>query len=102
MALAAPDALRATARFGSVLFAAGFKEGRLVNLLDATSDELLTVLPRAVRFLVSRGQALNVFALADLVLSADQGDGGWSESVRQRIAQDYYRAEARKDTAEAA
>jgi CRISPR type I-E-associated protein CasB/Cse2 len=83
---------------GSALLASGFKEGRLVNLLDATSDELLTALPRAVRFLVTRGHSLNAFALADLVLSASRDDGGWSESVRRRIAQDYYRAEARAAT----
>jgi CRISPR type I-E-associated protein CasB/Cse2 len=98
MALAAPDGLKATARLGSALLASGFKEGRLVNLLDATSDELLTALPRAVRFLVTRGHSLNAFALADLVLSASRDDGGWSESVRRRIAQDYYRAEARAAT----
>jgi CRISPR type I-E-associated protein CasB/Cse2 len=100
LALAAPDALKPTERLGSALFAAGFKEGRLVSVLDATSDELVTALPRAVRFLVARGQSLNPFALADLVLSAGRGDGGWSEGVRQRIAQDYYRAEARAAASE--
>jgi CRISPR type I-E-associated protein CasB/Cse2 len=103
MALAAPDALKTTTRFGSALLAAGFKEGRFVNLLDATSDELLTALPRAVRFLVAKGQSLNAFALADLVLSAGRGDGaGWAETVRQRVAQDYYRAEARAELSETA
>jgi CRISPR type I-E-associated protein CasB/Cse2 len=102
MALAAPDALKATTRLGSALLAAGFKEGRLVNLLDATSDELLAALPRGVRFLVARGQNLNAFAVADLVLSAGRDNGSWAESVRQRIAQDYYRAEARAESSETA
>jgi CRISPR type I-E-associated protein CasB/Cse2 len=97
MTLAAPESLRATVRLGAALFAAELKEGRLVNLLDATGDELLTALPRAVRFLIAKGQTLNAFTLADLVLSAGQDAGGWAESVRQRIAQDYYRAEARKE-----
>jgi CRISPR type I-E-associated protein CasB/Cse2 len=102
MALAAPDGLKATAPLGSALFAADLKEGRLVNLLDATGDELLTVVPRAVRFLVARGQTLNAFALADLVLSGGRDGGGWAERVRQRIAQDYYRAEARAEVSETA
>jgi CRISPR type I-E-associated protein CasB/Cse2 len=102
MALAAPDRLRTTARLGSALFAAGLKEGRLVNLLDATGDELLIAVPRAVRFLVARGQTLNAFALADLVLSAGRDDGGWAENVRQRVAQDYYRAEARQEVSQTA
>jgi CRISPR type I-E-associated protein CasB/Cse2 len=102
MALAAPDGLRATARLGSALFAAGLKEGRFVNLLDATADELFTAVPRAVRFLVAKGQTLNAFALADLVLSAGRGDGGWAESVRQRIAQEYYRAEAQREVSQTA
>jgi CRISPR type I-E-associated protein CasB/Cse2 len=102
MALAAPDGLKAMTRLGSTLFAAGLKEGRLVNLLDATGDELFTAVPRAVRFLVARGQSLNAFALADLVLSAGRDDDAWAESVRQRIAQDYYRAEARSEVGETA
>jgi CRISPR type I-E-associated protein CasB/Cse2 len=102
MALAAPDHLSATERLGSALFAAGLKEGRLVNLLDATDDELLTAIPRVVRFLVARGHNLNAFALADLILSAGRHNEPWSERVRQRIAQDYYRAEARAELSKTA
>ncbi|MFJ5486508.1 type I-E CRISPR-associated protein Cse2/CasB [Hansschlegelia beijingensis] len=93
MALAAPDRLRPTERFGAALYNSGLKERRFVNLLDAGGDDLLDVVPRAVRFLVARGGALNAFALADLIFTADRGEAG--ERVRRKIASDYYRAEAR-------
>jgi CRISPR type I-E-associated protein CasB/Cse2 len=90
MALAAPDGLRSDRRLGAALFEAGWKEGRLVKLLNASGEELIDALPRAVRFLVAKGQSLNAVELADLIWQTDQAEG-----ARQRIAREYYRAEAR-------
>lgn len=100
LALAAPDALRGAEPLGRALQEAGWKEGRLVNLLDADLDGLADHLPRAVRFLVAKGQSLNARDAADLVFSRlDEGrfeDGeAQADRVRRRIAADYYRAEAR-------
>ena len=95
LALAAPDNLLGSEGLGTALQAAGFAEIRFVNVLDATSDELLDRVPRAVRFLVAKGQSLNGFQLADLIFSRHSADERWAERVRQRIASDYYRAERR-------
>lgn len=97
MALAAPDNLRPDRRLGAALFEAGLKETRFVNLLDATGAELLDVAPRAVRFLVSKGGGLNAYGLADLIFSGASRRESWADAVRQRIASDYFRAEARAD-----
>lgn len=93
LALAAPDLHVGGDRLGSALFAAGWSESRLTRLLEAQPDELFVQLPRMVRFLVAKGEKLSPFDLARLVLrrGADAG--------RRRIAQDYYRAEARNSQA---
>jgi CRISPR type I-E-associated protein CasB/Cse2 len=91
LALAAPDRLMGQVRFGAALQEAGFSEKRFVNLLDATPDELRDRLPRAVRFLVSRGGKLYAPQLADLVLTRPNLDD--YDNLRQLIAGDYYRAE---------
>lgn len=101
LALAAPDALRPEP-LGRALQEAGWKEGRLVNLLDADLDGLADHLPRAVRFLVGKGRRLSADDAADLVFSRlDQShfeDGeAQADRVRRRIAADYYRAEARSE-----
>lgn len=92
MALAAPDALRFGVGLGKPLYDAGYKEGRLVRLLEVRGDELGIVVPRAVRFLVARGQPLDPRALADFVRAVMAG-GERAEVQRTRIARDYYRAE---------
>ena len=106
LALAAPDALHGAEPLGRALQAADWKEKRLVNLLDADLDGLADHLPRAVRFLVARGQRLSAPDAADLVFSRldekRHGDGeARAEAVRRRIASDYYRAEARAEKAAA-
>lgn len=96
LALAAPDDRRAGERLGAALQGAGWKEGRLVNLLDATPDDLPDHLTRAVRFLVAKGKALDGRDLVALVFTAASGSER-RDSVRQRIASDYYRAEMRAE-----
>jgi CRISPR system Cascade subunit CasB len=93
LALAAPDQHRGGTSLGAALFAADYSEGRLTRLLEARVEEFATVLPRMVRFLVAKGERLNPFELARLVI--------WrgAEADRLRIARDYYRAEAKRPEA---
>lgn len=91
LALAAPDRLFGTDRLGKTLHDAGFGETRLANLLDADPVEQRDRLPRAVRFLVHRGGALNGPQLADLIMN--RPDTAGYDRIRQWIASDYYRAE---------
>jgi CRISPR system Cascade subunit CasB len=93
LALAAPDQHRGGTSLGGGLFAAGYSEGRLTRLLEARDDELDVVLPRMVRFLVSKGERLQPYELGRLVLR------GSNDAERLRIARDYYRAEARQPDA---
>ena len=92
MALAAPTGLRFGAGLGVPLFAAGYKEGRLVRLLEARVETLAIVVPRAVRFLVAHNQPLDPVALGFFVLGVGAG-GDRAEDQRTRVARDYYRAE---------
>lgn len=97
LGLAAPDSLRGAGPLGRALHDAGWKEGRLVNLLDATLHDLADHLPRAVRFLVARRERLNAQDAADLVFSRLDQDDDRADRVRRRIAADYYRAEAKAE-----
>jgi CRISPR system Cascade subunit CasB len=92
MALAAPDGMRFGIGLGAPLFAAGYSEGRFTRLLEARTEELAIVVPRAVRFLMARGQALDPRALATFVRDLKTG-GARAEAQRTRLARDYYRAE---------
>lgn len=92
----AEQAGRAQERFGRALSEANYSERRLVNLLEAPPEDLRIALPRAVRFLVAKGQRLPVLAVADLVMSAG-GAEDWTHSVRHHIARGYYRAEAKSE-----
>lgn len=97
MAIAAPDQHRGRDTLGTALFQAGYSEGRLTRLLVAGRREMPVVAPRLVRFLVSRGQALDAAGLWRLmrpVLLDRPDDAKWAEEARTRIAGDYYRAEA--------
>ncbi len=93
MALAAPDLLRRRDDgLGGALHAAGYSEGRLIRLLEARAEDLPGVVPRMVRFLVAKGEALDPVALAWFVLGVAAGGAG-AERQRELIAGDYYRAE---------
>jgi CRISPR type I-E-associated protein CasB/Cse2 len=93
LALAAPDQHRGGERLGRALFAAGYSEGRLTRLLETPSVDFAAILPRMVRFMVARGERLDPYELADLVVR------GGTDRERQQIAQQYYRAEARNSQA---
>lgn len=92
MALAAPDLLQGHDGLGRALHAAGYSEGRLSRLLDARAEDLAVAVPRLVRFLVAKGQALDPVALAWFVHGVAAGDEA-AEKQRETIARDYYRAE---------
>jgi CRISPR type I-E-associated protein CasB/Cse2 len=93
LALAAPDQHRGGERLGRALFAAGYSEGRLTRLLEAPAADFAAVLPRMVRFLVAKGERLDPYELADLVIR------GGGERERLQIARQYYRAEAKNSQA---
>ncbi len=84
MALAAPD-LHCTygikGRLGLALFEAGFREGRLVRLLEARAADLPVAIPRAVRFLVAKRRGFDSVMLARWVLGVAAGGEG---AERQR------------------
>ncbi len=96
LALAAPDNLTGAEPLGRALHAADWKEGRLVNLLDADLEALADHLPRVVRFLVAKGQRLRARDVADLVFSRLDAENR-ADRVRRQIASDYYRAELRAE-----
>lgn len=91
LALAAPDRLGSAVGLGRALLDASFSDKRFVNLLDASPEELRDRLPRAVRFLVQRGGSLHGKQLADLALTDPAAPD--YDARRQKIANDYYRAE---------
>ncbi len=91
LALAAPSPLHNFTALGEALFTAGYNEGRLTTLLEAQEKDFPVVLPRMVRFVVSKGGSLHPYQLARLVL------GGGREVDRMTIARAFYRAEARSD-----
>lgn len=99
LALAAPEGFGGRTRLGRALLDAGFSDKRFVNLLDASPRELRDRLPRAVRFLMQRGGSVHSRQLAELVLT--DPDTPEYDARRQRIANDYYRAEYEAEQAKA-
>lgn len=97
LALAAPRSHRGGAPLGAALQAAGYSEGRLTRLLQARPAEFTVLLPRLVRFLVAKGQKLDIDTLRRLVLAEAHGDAAAAEATRTAIARAYYRAEAIAD-----
>jgi CRISPR type I-E-associated protein CasB/Cse2 len=93
LALSAPDHHRGGDRLGRALFAAGYSEGRLTRLLETPAADFAVILPRMVRFIVAKGERLDPYELADLVIR------GGAERERLQIAQQYYRAEAKNSQA---
>ena len=89
LALAAPTPLHDFTPLGEALFAVGYNEGRLTKLLEAQEKDFSVVLPRMVRFMVSKGASPHPYQLARLVL------GGGREDDRMAIARTFYRADAR-------
>jgi CRISPR system Cascade subunit CasB len=83
---------RSGASLGSSLAEAGYSELRFTRLLRARADLLPREVSGAVRFLASKGAAVDAAGIAGLVLSEDRSD---EEDTRRQIARDYYRIEAR-------
>ncbi len=75
-------------RLGSSMAEAQVSELRLNRLLRASGEALFDEVRRITRQLVSRGAAVDATDLARLILSDGRSD---ELSVRQRIANDYYR-----------
>jgi CRISPR system Cascade subunit CasB len=73
---------------GLVLAEAGYSEKRLERLLAAEGETLHTLLLRAVRFLATKGEAVNWMDFARLLLTTDPDK---REEARLRIARDFYR-----------
>jgi CRISPR type I-E-associated protein CasB/Cse2 len=93
LALASPNQHRGGHSLGRTLFAAGYSEGRLTRLLETPAADFAAVLPRMVRFVVAKGERLDPYELAELVIR------GGADRERLHIAQEYYRAEASKSQA---
>ena len=94
LALAAPDHHMGRVGLGVALQQARFAESRLVRLLSPSTD-LLIALPRAVRFLIARGAAVNGRGLWELIRPAIRAhpDEAALERARTRVARDYYRTD---------
>lgn len=90
LALAAPERHRGGASLGAALARAEYSEGRLTRLLETESSALSITLPRLVRFLIAKGEAIPHFELAQFVL------WGGSDRDRMRIARDFYRIESKR------
>jgi CRISPR system Cascade subunit CasB len=88
---AMPELLRANRSLGRALAAAKVAEPRVLRLLRARDDALLDAVRVVSRQLTSAGEPVDWTDLARLVF-LDGGARG--ESVRRRIAGDYYRSVA--------
>lgn len=75
-------------RLGRVLAEQGYSEARLERLLAASGETLETLLLRAIRYLVAKGETLDWTDCARLLLV---GDDDKRERTRREIAGDYYR-----------
>lgn len=75
---------------GKALAEAGFHELRLRRLLRATEDRLANELLSAIRFLSSKGAAVDWRELARLVHYDPSRTPQWAEPVRRRLARNYF------------
>jgi len=75
--------------FGASLAQAQYSESRLARLLQADRAQLNDTLPRACRFLVAKGEAINPAGIANFVLTASDSR---ADAARVNIARDFYRA----------
>lgn len=98
MALMAPDHHRGQLRVGRSLFGSGrnplYAESRLARLLGARGPALRAQIPRLVRQLKAKDQALDWRELAKLILTEGR-DESRAEEAREWIARAYYQAEAK-------
>jgi CRISPR system Cascade subunit CasB len=83
---------------GAALADADVAEQRLLKLLRASDDALFDAVRVIAHHLATRGVATNTADIARLILS----DGGPNqETVRRKLARDFYGAQSRKETASA-
>jgi CRISPR type I-E-associated protein CasB/Cse2 len=82
-------------RLGDVLAHVQFSEFRFARLVRADAERLLDELPALARFLSAKGAPVDWTDAAQLILSAA---GLSQESVRRRLARDYYGSLARSAT----
>lgn len=78
---------------GRAIAAAGVSELRFTRLLSARGDALLDSVRALAHQLRSKGQSADWSQVHDLLISDGQP---WADSVRMRIASDFYRGEHRK------
>ena len=88
MALMAPRHQSATS-VGAALLSAGYKEERLMRLLNSRGHQFDALLLRACRQLASAGQPIDWRQLGELVLSQGRYEDA-AEQVRLDIARRYY------------
>ena len=85
-------AFRPAAGFGQALASSDFSELRLQRLLRAEGNRLLDEARIVARFLAAKHQPINWIELADLVLNQRSRR---AESLRRKIARDYYSTKER-------
>jgi CRISPR system Cascade subunit CasB len=73
---------------GGALAVAGFAELRFVRLLGGRGEGLLDLVRTTAQFLAAKGQSVDWTDAARLVLSGGRSN---EETVRRRLARDYYR-----------
>ena len=80
---------------GAALFAAGYKEGRLSRLLAARGEDMSDTMPRAMRFLNTKGVAVRPASLWSFLHATmtPATDARWADDARTQVARDYYQAE---------
>ena len=77
-------------RLGAALASAQFSDLRFSRLLRAEGQRLADEARGAVAFLVSKGEACDALDLTDLILV----DGEPAESIRRRIARDFFHTQS--------
>ena len=84
-------------RIGRSMQLADVSERRLIRLLRAEGDGLLSEARRVARQLQSRGQGVDLADFAILILSDDATD---REKVRRGIASDYFHQRHKSNTSD--
>lgn len=94
LALAGPESHRKGRPLGQALSESGFSEARLERLLGAPDDLRLDLFLSMVRFLAAKSESFDWTDAAALLLASNPDT---REQTHRRIAESFYRAEARKE-----
>ena len=92
MARMAPNHHDSSASVGAALHKADVSEARVSRLLAARDVQFRTQMVRLARRLAQAAQPVNWFELADLIV-AEALDRNRLDTLRLRVARDYYRAQ---------